>query len=182
MRRDKETSRRLFQRKGLETRSFPKKTSGKAVDFILFFENSIWGYAEVKTIVEYTLFGERRDPTYNKIQNKIHEASKQFASCNPRHEYPNIVVFVNQSKKLGFQDLWLVLSGQFAPPSQHLEIVDLRYFGRLAQKHDLDAIDYFIWIDHPMKRVCYAMNSDSSFEQALIFKISSQACEDWDDL
>jgi len=182
MRQDKETTRNFFARKGVEVRDYPKRTGGKAVDFILFLDDKVWAYAEVKTIVEYDFFGERGDPTYNKIQNKIHEASKQFATSNPGHEYPNIIVFINHTPRIGFQDLWLVMTGQYSPPGRDSEVMDLRYLKRLVTKNDLNDIDFFVWIDHSMKKMCYAINSDSAFGQRLRCHISSKAHEDWDDL
>ena len=177
MKEDKKTTEQFFTSKGIDAQHFPKKSDGKSVDLELYVDDKLWGYCEIKSIVAYNFIGERSDPTYNKIQNKIHEASKQFIACNPNHEYPNILVFINHSERIGFPDLWLVLTGEYLPPTYHSEPIELRYLKRLDKTDDLSQIDYFVWIDHGANKIFYSINSNSSFIEFLKTKICSKAYE-----
>jgi hypothetical protein len=177
MTEDKKLAKRLFEFKNIEARHFPKRSKGKKADFELYLKNHLFGYCELKSIIDYGCYGEHHDPTYNKIQNKIHEATKQFKSINPDHSRPNIVFFINRTKKVGWQDLWYVLTGQATPPNQSAEPIDLRYFNRLARKGDLAITDYFIWADVFGKYVSFIINSDSNFAKELKETISSKAYE-----
>ena len=143
----------------------------------MYFGNHIFGYCELKSIIDYDFYGLWHDPTYNKIQNKIHEAVKQFNSVNPDHVKPNIVFFMNHATKVGFQDLWYVLTGQVATPTQPSEPIDLRYFKRLSEKDDLAALDYFIWAETSGDNITYLIKDDSHFTNELKECISSKAYE-----
>lgn len=174
---DKNLAIKLFKLKNIEARHFPKKSKGKKADFELYLENYLFGYCELKSILDYEWQGERHDPTYNKIQSKIHQASKQFKSVNPHHSRPNLVFFVNHTNKVGWRDLWYVLTGQATPPNQSAEPIDLCYFNRLSKKGDLAITDYFIWADVFGHYVAYLVNSDSNFAQELKERICSEAYE-----
>ena len=147
MTEDKDLTINFFKSKQIEARHFPKVNEGKKADFELYLNNNLFGYCELKSIVEYDFVGERQDPTYNKIQSKVHKSAKQLESVNSSHSVPNIVFFINHTKNVGWQDLWYVLTGQATPPNQPTVPVDLRYFSRLKKKGDFDIIDYFIWKD-----------------------------------
>jgi hypothetical protein len=174
---DKELSIRFFKSKDIEARHFPKRIEGKKADFELYLENRLFGYCELKSIVDYDLFGERPDPTYNKIQNKIHEAAKQLKTVNTGHSVPNIVFFINHTQKVGWQDLWYVLSGQATPPNQPTEPIDIRYLNRLKEKGDLEVIDYFIWAGISESNISFCINQTSPFTADLKNTISSKAYE-----
>lgn len=177
MTEDKQLLITFFKTKAIEARHFPKTARGKKTDFELYFQNDIFGYCELKSIIDYEFYGERHDPTYNKIQNKIHEAAKQFESVNPDHFKPNIVFFINHSSMVGWQDLWYVLTGQATPPNQPTEPIDLRYLHRLTKKGDLTIIDYFIWADVCGTNISFVINSESRFTKELKESISSKAYE-----
>jgi hypothetical protein len=175
---DKELVIRFFRTKNIEACHFPKQSKGKKADFDLYLGNCNFGYCELKSILDYEFSGLRQDPTYNKIQNKIHEAAKQFYSVNPNHMKPNIVFFINHSKKVGWRDLWYVLTGQMTPPTQPSEPIDLRYLQRLLKKDDLSALDYFIWADTFGKNISFTINGDSHFTNELKESISSKEYEE----
>ena len=177
MTEDKKLVIKLFESKNIEARHFSKKSKGKKADFELYSEDHLFGYCELKSILDYDCYGEHHDPTYNKIQNKIHEATKQFKSVNPDHSRPNIVFFINDTKKVGWQDLWYVLTGQVTPPTQPSEPIDLQYLKRLLKKDDLAALDYFIWADTFGKNISFTINVDSHFINELKESISSKAYE-----
>lgn len=174
---DKKLVMLFFKTKNIEARHFPKKSKGKQVDFELYFGNNIFGYCELKSILDYDFYGLWHDPTYNKVQNKTHEAVKQFNSVNPDHVKPNIVFFMNHTRKVGFQDLWYVLTGQVSPPTQPSEPIDLQYYKRLSKKDDLAAIDYFIWADTIGDNISYLIKDGSHFTNELKECISSKAYE-----
>ncbi len=168
---------KFFKTRNIEARHFSKKSKGKKADFELYSGNHIFGYCELKSILDYKFSGLRHDPTYNKIQNKIHEAAKQFHSANPDHLNLNIIFFINHTKKVGWQDLWYVLTGQVTPPNQPTEPIDLRYLNRLAKKGDLTIIDYFIWVDVCGTNISFVINAESKFTKELKENISSKAYE-----
>jgi len=168
---------RFFKTKNIEARHFPKKSKGKKADFELYLGDQIFGYCELKSILDYELSGLLHDPTYNKIQNKIHEATKQFNSVNPNHLKPNILFFMNHTEKVGWQDLWYVLTGQVTPPNQPSEPIDLSYLIRFLKTDDLAIIDYFIWADTFGENISFCINSDSHFINALKERINPKAYE-----
>ena len=174
---DKELIIKFFKSKSLDARHYPKKAKGEQPDFELFDNDQLFGFCELKSIVDYKLTGLRNDPTYNKIQAKIHKAAKQFKSVNSNHKHPNILFFINHCKKVGFQDLWYVLTGQTNQPNQTSEPIDLRYLKRLLRKDDLSLIDFFIWADIVGDRALFLINSDSEFSNKLKESISSRAFE-----
>ncbi|MEK6776536.1 MAG: hypothetical protein AABY87_06605 [bacterium] len=158
MKLDKNLALNFFRLKNIEARHFPKKLAGgKKPDFMLFRKDVLFGYCELKSIMDYDFFGERRDSTYNKIQNKIHDASKQFTSSNADHTLPNILFFINHSKKLNYGDLWLVLTGQAMPPNHNSDPIDIRYLRRLSIKGDLLNIDYIIWANLNEDKTCFVV-------------------------
>lgn len=177
MTEDKELVINFFKSKTIVACHSPKKQQGKKPDFELYSNNQLFGYCELKSIVDYEFYGERRDPTYNKIQNKIHEATKQFNSVNPAHNLPNILFFINHCSKVSYQDLWFVLSGQTTPPNQPSDPLDLRYLKRLIKRNDLEIIDFIIWGNTDEKATSFVINSDSKFHSNLKTTISSKAYE-----
>ncbi len=118
MKEDKNRAIAYFKLKNIEARPISKKKAGKTPDLDLYIDDTLFGCCEIKSIVDYDYMGERPDPTYNKIQNKIHEAAKQFAAYNPKHSVPNLLFFINHFQHAGFQDLWTVLTGQATPPNK----------------------------------------------------------------
>ena len=178
MKDDKKSAIAYFKFKGIDARPISEKTPGKTPDLKLYSGDSLFGYCEIKSIVDYEFIGGgRSDPTYNKIQNKIHVAAKQFSCHNPNHVVPNILMFINHFKNAGFIDLWPVLNGQVTPPNKPSEPIFIRYPKRLAQKNDFEHIDYFIWIDVEKRLASYSINGMSSFQKALKEKFSSKAYE-----
>jgi|GEM_PF-3779662 len=180
MKVDKELTINFFRSKGIDAKHFPKRKEGKKPDFELYSENTLFAFCELKSIVDYDFYGLRHDPTYNKIQNKIHEASKQLKAANPDHSIPNIIFFLNHTDKVGRADLWQVLTGQLMPPNHPSEIVDLTYLKRLWDKGDLVLIDYIIWVDTCKPIISYVINKDSEFSAVLKKNISSVAFEKTD--
>ena len=74
-----------FNFKFIEARHYPKTGKGEKPDFELFIKANLFGFCELKSIIDYEFSGLRNDPTYNKIQAKIHKSSKQFKSVNSSH-------------------------------------------------------------------------------------------------
>ena len=180
MKADKELTIGFFRSKGIAAKHFPKRKEGKKPDFELYSEETLFAFCELKSIVDYEVCGLRHDPTYNKIQNKIHEASNQLKAANPDHTVPNIIFFLNRTDKVGWQDLWHVLTGQIMPPNQPSEIVDLSYLKRLLEKDDLARIDFIVWADTNRPIISYVINQDSDFSAVLRENISSVAYEKTD--
>ena len=174
---DKELLIKFFMSKLLTAQHYDKKATGEKPDFTLYKDNNLFGFCELKSIVDYDFIGLRNDSTFNKIQAKIHKASKQLNSVNQNHDFPNIVFIINHYKKVGYSDLWYVLTGQTSPPNQPSEPIDLRYLKRLLRKDDLSVIDFFIWANIVGDNISFMVNSDSSFKEILKENISSKAYE-----
>jgi hypothetical protein len=177
MKKDKDKVISFFNMKGIDARQISKKKPGKTPDLELYIDDSQFGVCEIKSIVDYKFFGERADPTFNKIEKKIHEASKQFSAYNANQKVPNILLFMNHYKNIGFKDFWVVLTGQETPPNIPSEPIDIRYLKRLIQRNDLENIDYYIWIDDKKSLASYTVAESSLFKKVLKDKISSKAYE-----
>jgi hypothetical protein len=179
MKEDKEDKKlvvHFFKNKSIQARNYPK-TEGKNPDFELYENERLFGICELKSITDYEFLGLRKDPTYNKIQDKIHKASKQFRSANSAHKSPNILFFINHCNKVGFQDLWFVLTGQATPPNKPSDPFDVRYLNRLLKKDDLSFVDFFIWADMFGNEISFLINFDSRYSKELIDSLSSKALE-----
>ena len=83
MKEDKNRAIAYFKLKAIDARPISKKGVGKTPDLDLYIDGTLFACCEIKSIIDYDFVGERPDPTGNKIQNKIHEAAKQFAAHNP---------------------------------------------------------------------------------------------------
>lgn len=177
MKKDKDIAISFFKLKNIEARTISKKNSRKTPDMNLYIEDTLFGCCEIKSIVDYDFVGERFDPRYNKIQNKIHEAAKQFADYNSDRSVPNILFFINHYQHIGFQDLWTVLTGQVTPPNKPSEPLFAIYAKRLNRNNDLEYIDYFIWLDVAKKIASYTINDTSQFQKILKEKLCSKAYE-----
>jgi len=94
MKADKKLVINYFASKSIDAKHFPKRKEGKKPDFELYLEKNLFAFCELKSIVDYEFSGLRHDPTYNKIQNKIHEAANQLKAANPEYTVPNIVFFM----------------------------------------------------------------------------------------
>lgn len=180
MKADKELAISYFMSKSIDAKHFPKQKEGKKPDFELYLEKRLFGFCELKSIVDYEFSGLRHDPTYNKIQNKIHEAASQLKNANPEHSVANIIFFINHTDKVGWADLWLVLTGQVMPHDQPSEIVDFTYLKRIVEKDDLAVVDYIIWADTCKPLISYIINQDSAFGNTLRNHIGSVAYEKTD--
>ncbi len=98
---------------------------GRTPDFRVFARDALVFYCEVKTAQEdewldkqlaaappLTLVGGARpDPTYNRIENYVHNAVGQLDAVNPVMDYPNVLAIVNGDDAAGFTDLIQVLTG-----------------------------------------------------------------------
>ena len=180
MKADKALVINYFMSKNITAKHFPKRKEGKKPDFELYLEKGLLAFCELKSIVDYEFSGLRHDPTYNKIQNKIHTAANQFRAANPEHAVPNVIFFVNRTDKVNWGDLWFVLTGQVMPPDCPSEIVDITYLKRLVKKDDPSIIDYIIWADTCRPLISYVINQRSRFTEALSNNISSAAYEKTD--
>ncbi len=173
MKDDKKIVINYFKTKSIEARHYPRKKVGKKANFELYIDNKLFALCELKTIIKYKSSGGLiKGPTMNKIQKKIHEASKQFNDSNPNHNIPNILTFINYRKDIIVNDLWYVLTGEVSPGT--LVIVDL--FSKRV-KEDISIIDFFIWMDKHTNKIYYIWNTKPAIKESLKSKISSELYE-----
>lgn len=162
MNKDEEKAAIFLQKKGFKTKKSPKekRAESKNPDFKVFKENKFIFFCEVKTIDQDTWLenlimkappgklvgGGRNDPTFNRISNKIHEATQQFEAINPDSEYPNVLIFVNHDDLCGIRDLHSVTTGQFFAKGGTLHPIYTKYSeGRI--KKEKFKIHLYIWLD-----------------------------------
>lgn len=153
----------IFKKRDLQVKKFTKKRKAKSKtpDFQIFKDDKLAFFCEVKTIERDTWLedkilnappltivgGGRNDPTFNRIANKIHEASQQFEAVNPDSGYPNVLAFVNHDDYCGIRDLDSVLTGQFFADGGKLYSIYEKYSeGRI--KEEKFQIHLYIWSDN----------------------------------
>jgi len=138
-----------------------KRSLGKTPDFKVENTGRLHLYCEVKSVVGDNFEGSRNDPTYNGMQNRIHESVKQFRSVNPLHEIPNVLAFINHQHGTDIIDLYSVLTGNFySEKGEKFPIFTKYSHGRiLKEKHE---IDLYLWFqDDNEPHLCF--NTDSRF-------------------
>lgn len=91
--------------------------------------------------------GLRPDPVFNRLTAHIHKAAQQFAAVNPEHDYPNILVFVNEDRMCNFHgDLIGVLTGNIYCKSGAVDSIFEEFSnGRILYEKMI--IDVFVWQD-----------------------------------
>lgn len=156
---DKELAIKYFEKKQIEAQPFPKTSAVPNPDFRLFIDGNLFAYCELKSIVPYELLSSQlpsgqicqvelnKDPSFNNIQNKIHEASIQLQSANPYHDLPNILFFINHNRHRNVGDLKEVIG---VPQSSALDIpcpIYPKYRNRLLANDDLSAVDCIIFLE-----------------------------------
>lgn len=164
--KDKEKTQQFFKSMGLEARLI-SKGEVKTPDFGIYQNNNLFGYCELKSIMEEEWEGGgRNDPTYNRIQNKIHEAVKQLKTINPKHAVPNIIVIRNHEKHCGKPDLHTVLTGKFLSTQGEVDF-DTRYRRGLLKNGDLSYSDLIVWMDNDSDLPHYYFLKESSYKQQI---------------
>jgi|LSQX01.1.fsa_nt_gb hypothetical protein len=152
-----------------------RKTGNKTPEFMVKKDDELLFYCEVKSIIGDVWENElRQDPTYNKIQNKIHEAVKQFRSVNRNREFPNVLVFKNNQYETDVIDLCSVLTGFFyADNGRRYRIYDSYSHGRIIKEKFF--IDLYIWCQSDNTQQ-FCLTLDSPFKNRLcrIFKIDPE--------
>jgi hypothetical protein len=172
--------RNFLQRSGLIPIRYNKeelRTLGKTPDFKVESEGKEVLFCEVKSIVGDDFEGVRDDPTYNNIQNKIHEAAKQFQSVNSSHIVPNVLAIVNHEYGIDIIDLYSVLTGYFYTDKGGEYPLFMKYSqGRIL--NEKQEIDLYIWFQED-KNPYYCFNTDSMFSLMLygLFNIQPDKAE-----
>ena len=166
MKEDKQKAIQFFASKGLDARAL-LKVQGKNPDFEIYLNGNFFAYSEVKSIIKYKWLGERHPPIWNSIQNKIHEARKQFSAVNPNHSHPNILMFLNHDSNYNWQDLYKVFNGK--EPIPELLAYDTRHLKRLTRSGDIKEIDFIIWMDafRDEKKPFQTVLAESKFKDQL---------------
>lgn len=162
MNKDEKKTVTFLLEKGFQIKKIPKeiRKKSKTPDFRVFKEDKFVFFCEVKTINQDTWLeklimkappgrlvgGSRNDPRFNRISNKIYEASQQFEAINPDSEYPNVLIFVNHDDLCGIRDLHSVTTGQFFAEGGTLHSIYTKYSeGRI--KEEKFKIHIYIWLD-----------------------------------
>ncbi len=171
--KDKEKTSQFFKKLRLEARLISEGET-KAPDFEIYQNNNLFGYCELKSVMEDDwMDGGRPDPTYNKIQNKIHEAVKQLKTINPAHTVPNIILIINHEEHCGSPDLHTVLTGKFLSTKGEIDF-DHRYQVGLVKKGDLSQVDAIVWIDDKTDMPHFYFLEEGRFKQQFVMLPISQ--------
>ena len=112
---------RLLTRKGLRVEEYTKedRRKSKTPDFRVFQNDHLVFYCEVKAVSQddwldrqlaeappvAIVGGARPDPIFNRLSNKIYEATQQFDVVNPDVALPNVLAFVNHDRVCSVADL-----------------------------------------------------------------------------
>lgn len=159
----------FFNTYSLEAEKIPESTvSGiKNPDFKVFSKSTFVFFAEVKTLYPDTRLDEKlgtvatfiavdvNESAYNKIASNIKNAGKQFTSANPNHEYPNVLVFID-NRDCGVDDLHLVLEG-IKTSSLSINVIDANV--RAQMQAGANQIEAYVWLDNDKSKVIYNPSS-----------------------
>lgn len=170
---DEQQLANLLQDKDLRVEEFTKeeRCKSKTPDYRVFKGDRLAFFCEVKTVSPdewldqqlkvapsgSIVGGARKDPIFNRLSNKIHEAVQQFDAVNPDLEYPNVLAFVNHDNMCGFLDLVAVTTGFFLAEGGGRYPIYLQFSeGRI--KKEKFRIHLYIWKDE-FKGVSYLFNT-----------------------
>ncbi len=148
-----------------------EKLKSKTPDFRVYKTNKLAFYSEVKTVSPdwwlnnqlknappgIIVGGGRKDPVFNRLSNKIHEAVQQFDAVNPSLEYPNVLAFINHDNTIDTSYRLNILTGDFfAEDGTRYPIY--RKFSEGRIKNEKIRIHLYIWIDR-FKNNFYFLNT-----------------------
>ena len=141
---DNDRIQKLLQDKGCSVTKI-KEQPYPTPDFKVQVEKQEF-FCEVKSIHgDEWEEGERSDPTFNNIANKIHEAVKQFRSVNPDRELPNVLVLCNHRDECDSLDLEAVLTGLFHADDGTKHKIYGQYSDGKIKEEKLE-IDLYVWL------------------------------------
>ena len=127
---------------------------GKTPDFKLMKDGQLVGYCELKSPWDFGALEDppaggmavrRNLPFYRKLGNEVRGASQQFDAENPKHDKPNVMVFVSHTPEIERKDLIATIAGLPVPGGEPLFML-----GKKMQRQVCEAarkIDLFLWID-----------------------------------
>lgn len=172
---DEQQIANYLRNKGFRAEEFAKeeRRQSRTPDFRVLKGNKLAFFCEVKTVssddwldhqIESAppgtyVGGARKDPIFNRLSSKIHEAVQQFEAVNPDLEYPNVLAFVNHDKMCGFLDLIAVTTGHFLAEGGGRYPIYLQFSeGRI--KEEKFRIHLYIWRDwYKEKKYKYIFNT-----------------------
>ncbi|MDL5376528.1 hypothetical protein ACNOIU_03880 [Exiguobacterium mexicanum] len=140
-----------FSHLGLDARKISEEEV-KTPDFEVYNKDGkLLFYAEEKTIDESDFLNDAKsgevicvpDSSFNTLQKKFRTSVQQFRSVNEHHLIPNVLVFVNQSTDVNFNDLIIALTGKGIDTDG--EFVAIRPVGRVKADHQF--VDLCLWFD-----------------------------------
>jgi hypothetical protein len=124
----------------------------KGNDFVLYCESKHLQYDEwlenqLKTAKPLEIVGGlRHDPIFNRLADRIHDATKQFGAVNHDHEFPNVLVFTNSDTHCGFPDLLGLLTGNFYAEGGGIEPIYKEVSEGRIREEKL-TIDLYVWLN-----------------------------------
>jgi ribosomal protein L30 len=132
----------------------------KTPDFKLMKNGQLAGYCELKSVWDFDKIEappegaaavRKNLPFYRKLGQHVRGAVKQLEAGNPRHELPNVMIFVSHAPEIERKDLIATLSGLPVAGGDRVFML-----GKKMQRQVCDAakkVDLFLWIDAD-KREC----------------------------
>ena len=135
-----------------------ERRRSKTPDFRVYEDDDFKFFCEVKSLVAedwlkehevvtpHGTFAEavRKDPTFNRLSAKIHEAVGQFDAVNPAHAWPNVLAFVNHDSFHDIGDVRDVVSGCFVDIDGRWHPIYKKHSeGRI--KEEKWRIDFYLW-------------------------------------
>ncbi|AOU99530.1 hypothetical protein BI364_04225 [Acidihalobacter yilgarnensis] len=166
-----------LEERGFIVERFPKEDTrvGKTPDFQVFRNGEFLFYCEVKSSsqnqwldeqLKHAVPGElvgggRSDPIFNRLENHIHGAMKQFDAVNEGQTHPNVLVFVNHDVMCGFNDLLAVITGNFYADDGTVHPI-YRKFSNGRIKNEKERVHLYIWLDdHKPPRMVFSETEET---------------------
>ncbi len=163
----------LFEAYGLRCEGFSKDEmrKSKTPDFRVYRGAEMACFCEVKSAAEdewldrqlnsaptgTLVGGARNDPIYNRIENKIHEAIKQFDAVNPSQAHPNVLVLVNHDKHANRFDLEAVLIGSI-PVQGGGRLRGFTNYSHGRIRDEKFRIHLYLWVDEVLNGKSFVFN------------------------
>jgi hypothetical protein len=129
--------------------------SRKTPDFMVFIDDEFGFFLEVKEVRSSSSDSAlRKDPTFNRLTDDVHTATKQFRSVNPDHEHPNVLAIVNNDQMCGTIDLVGIVTGNLMLEDGENAPIYMKYAKGRANA-DIKQMDLIAWFDAYKADQCY---------------------------
>lgn len=156
--------------RGLQPEGFLDGGVSDHPDFRVFKRDTLAFFCEVRSVAKDGKRGaagpnpmvilpgtERTLEWRDRMSNHIGAAVERFDAVNPHHDYPNVLILINDDILCGFNDLVAVATG-LRPRNSEYPVYPKHSLGN--PKNEKARIDLYIWLDEN-KPAHFFFNRDS---------------------